>query len=89
MNTNKFIISKHAKEQINLRNISEDLVLSILSNPDSIFIDSNGLMVIQKVVIEGNKPYLYRVFVNNEKQPPMVVTAYKTSKMFKYENKIR
>ena len=46
-------------------------------------------MVYQKLVKEGDKHYLYRVFVNNFKRPPVVITAYKTSKTEKYENPVR
>jgi len=31
-----------------------------------------------------SKTYLYRVFVNNDKIPTLIVTAYKTSKFEKY-----
>jgi hypothetical protein len=40
---------------------------------------------IQKLIKEGNLKYLYRVFVNICKQPDLVITAYKTSKIEKYE----
>jgi hypothetical protein len=86
METIKYVLSKHAHEQIRMRNISEDIIMEILLHPDSMYRESSDLLVIQKVVKERNKPYLYRVFVNTEKHPNLVVTAYKTSKLFKYEN---
>lgn len=41
----------------------------------------NGQTVYQKRLTENNKPYLLRIFVNKEKQPPLAVTVYKTSKI--------
>ena len=41
------------------------------------------------LLAEPQKVYLCRVFVNEEKIPPLIITAYKTSKLNKYENKIR
>jgi hypothetical protein len=40
----------------------------------------------QKIIVENNKKYLYRVFVNVCKCPPLIITGYKTSKIGKYEN---
>jgi hypothetical protein len=82
-------LTKHAREQILLRNISEEQIKEIMIHPDSVVMDEFGVSVFQKIVTEKNKQYLYRVFVNTEKQPYFVVTAYKTSKIGKYENKIR
>lgn len=36
------------------------------------------------MVLENNKTYLIRVFVNEAKTPPLIITAYKTSKIQKY-----
>ena len=82
-------LTKHAREQILLRNISEEQIKEIMIYPDSVVMDEFGVSVFQKIVTEKNKQYLYRVFVNTEKQPYFVVTAHKTSKSGKYENKIR
>lgn len=37
---------------------------------------------------ENDKFYLYRVYLNICKIPPLVITAYKTSKIEKYGYKI-
>ena len=55
---------------------------------ENVIINSKGVDVYQELVIENNISYLYRVFVNTTKQPPMIITAYKTSKVNKYENPI-
>ncbi len=81
-------LSLHAKNQLRTRNIPEEIVFSILSKPDKYFQQDDCLKVYQKIIEQDKKPYLYRVFINICKKPPLVVTAYRTSKINKYENKI-
>jgi len=82
----KYIISKHCYEQIKIRGISVEEVDLVLNKPDSIIKQDNSISVYQ--ALSENKKYLFRIFVNIKKQPKIVVTAYKTSKTDKYENKI-
>ncbi len=77
------IYSKHFVQQVELRSISLINVNEALSSPDNTVMEA-GLTVYQKIIIENNKLYLLRIFVNEHKQPPLVVTAYKTSKIDKY-----
>lgn len=77
------VLSKHAKEQINLRGISEEIVWSILHSSNFFGIE-DGLSVYQGTVSENNKMYLIRIFVNERVNPNLVVTVYKTSKINKY-----
>lgn len=46
--------------------------------------EEDGLEVYQSIFRENGQEYLLRVFVNSEKNPPLVVTVYKTSKIKKY-----
>ncbi len=71
------------------RGISKDTVLGIIRQPDEVAIEDDSITIYSKVVEENSKPYLYRVFVNRFKKPPLIITAYKTSKINKYGNKIR
>jgi hypothetical protein len=80
--------SKHALEQMERRCISKELVLSIISHPDSIVNQDEKVRIYSKLVIEGSKSYFYRVFINHLKDPAFVITAYKTSKTEKYGYKI-
>jgi hypothetical protein len=82
----KFKYSKHATEQIDHRNLDANLINETLENPDTIIVDATGLSIYQKLDIINQKPYLYRVFVNTEKNPPLIVTVYRTSKIEKYED---
>ncbi|MCK9453161.1 MAG: hypothetical protein M0Q90_15810 [Bacteroidales bacterium] len=68
------------------RRLNPDLVNETIQAPDKTIEDENGLIVLQKLVKENNKDYLYRVIVNVERIPPLVVTLYRTSKLKKYEN---
>ena len=75
----KYKFSHHALEQIIIRKISEDIVVEIINNPESVIKRDDCLYVYQKLVKESNKIYLYRVFINKCKNPFIIVTAYKTS----------
>jgi len=68
------------------RRLNPDLVNEIIQVPDKTIEDEDGLIVLQKLVKENNKEYLYRVIVNVERIPPLGVTLYRTSKLKKYEN---
>jgi hypothetical protein len=85
-----FVLSKHCKEQMQLRNISEKIVFKVLDAPDQIIKEDDSIMIYQSIIIsENNENHLFRIFVNVSKQPNLVITVYQTSKIDKYyENKI-
>ena len=78
--------SLHAKEQLINRRIDKNLAETVLDNPDRILKRDECLSIFQKSIKEGNRTYLYRVFVNTCKDPKLIITVYKTSKLKKYEN---
>ena len=79
-----FSISNHAKEQMEFRQISLEIVMSVLSNPQQIH-TVKGKRIYQSIInFEGEGDYLVRVFVNIEKEPYNVITVYRTSKIEKY-----
>ncbi|MCK9401064.1 MAG: DUF4258 domain-containing protein [Bacteroidales bacterium] len=84
-----FIFSKHALDQMSERGLSEEIVLGVITNPGEI-IHFENMKIYQSVRYnDEGEPYLIRAFVNFEKEPGLVVTAYKTSKIKKYyEGKI-
>ncbi len=47
-------------------------------------VEEDGLIVYYALYKEGEKDYMVRVFVNNQKIPPLIVTVYKTSRIKKY-----
>ena len=65
------------------RNISIVVANNILRNPQQI-VNQGDKTIYQSVVTENRKQYLIRIFVNTKKDPNIVVTAYKTSKIDKY-----
>ncbi len=80
----KFAFSIHAIEQMEKRNISMAIAEKVLADPQEINF-SGSIAVYQRILSEYEKSYLFRIFVNADKQPPLVVTAYKTSKIKKYD----
>ena len=79
-------LSLHAEEQLLNRGISKGIAMSVLENPDNILKHDECLSIFQRLIKEENKTYLYRVFVNTCKNPKLIITVYKTSKVGKYEN---
>ena len=59
------------------------MALWIIENATEIT-EQEGVTVYQNTILENNKTYLIRVFVNQHKTPPLIITAYKTSKIQKY-----
>lgn len=84
----KFNFSKHALEQMQWRQISATIVNKVLKNPGET-IKENGKTIYQSVALIEGKKYLIRIFVNSHKDPNLVITVYRTSKISKYyEGKI-
>jgi hypothetical protein len=83
-----FELSKHAREEMTRRDIPLQTVESVLSSPQQVVLDSTGKRVYQsKVELEAGKTYLIRVVTNEEGDVPVVITAYRTSKIEKYWRK--
>lgn len=80
-----FIFSRHASERIKDRGISEEKIVLTLVNPDRIDKESECMWIYQKLFLIDGKKYLIRAFVNVCKDPTLIITAYKTSKIDKYE----
>ena len=80
----KIIFSNHARERMASRGISESEVNEAMANPDRIIDEAECKQVFQKISGGKNKKIL-RVFVNTCKEPSLIITAYKTSKIDKYE----
>ncbi len=76
-----FVFSKHALEQMELRGISKTIVEQILENPSQTK-EEDGIKIYQSIVDN----YLIRIFVNENKDPKLIITVYKTSKIKKYES---
>ena len=79
----KFKFSKHALEQMHLRQISRQTVEKILTKPEQKKRET-GKTIYQSVVMRSGKIFLIRIFVNHLKNPNLIITVYKTSKIKKY-----
>ena len=83
-----FRFSNHAEERLVSRGLSKQIVIEVLDNPDRIIRLDSSLSIHQKIFVESSKRVLYRVFVNHDLDPNLIVTVYKTSKLEKYENQV-
>ena len=78
----QFIFTEHALEQMAKRQISETDILQVLRAPETILPIREGRIVAQSLVAG----YLVRVFVDVDRSPFEVVTAYRTSKIERYRS---
>ncbi|MBA4301700.1 MAG: DUF4258 domain-containing protein [Algoriphagus sp.] len=82
-----FDFSTHAVEQMSIRGIPYSQIIQVLNNPHQLIWESEiSDIEIYQSKFENLKAedYLIRVFVNRIKNPKLVVTVYKTSKVLKY-----
>ena len=79
-------ISNHAREQMAERGIPEEMVLEIIASPQQTVPQGEEKLIYQAVkYFEADEQhFLVRVFVNIIKQPNLVITVYRTSKITKY-----
>lgn len=81
----KFEITKHARQEMDRRSISADIVESVLDKPDQIVEEYGDKRAYQSIMDFGTgKRYLVRVIVGDAVVPAQVVTVYRTSKIKKY-----
>ncbi|MER2600471.1 MAG: DUF4258 domain-containing protein [Caldilineales bacterium] len=78
----------HALQEITRRQIKMADVVKVLKEPEQIVTVRPGRLVFQArgAFNESSSLYLLRVFVDVDRHPPEVVTAYRTSKIDKYWN---
>lgn len=81
----QYSLSKHAREEIKRRQISEFLLGEVLKNPQQIVEGFGGKKVYQSKVDFGRgRIYLLRAIVDDTMDPVVVITAYRTSRIEKY-----
>jgi hypothetical protein len=78
-----FILSEHAKEEIERRSIPLDTIHRVMESPQQIVSAYGERQVYQSKVEIGGKLYLVRVIVEPT-DPLMIITAYRTSQIEKY-----
>jgi len=82
----EYHLTDHVRSEIARRQIAEADIAKVLSAPEQTETVRPGREVYQSRLAMGDPPktYLLRVFVDVDRQPPEVVTAYRTSKIEKY-----
>lgn len=80
------IVTDHARRQMQRRGLDETMIRRVLAAPDGVEPVRPGRVVAQKVLHLGepSRDYLIRVFIDMDRNPAEIVTAYRTSKLAKY-----
>ena len=79
----RYILTKHAQENLEEREIRLSLMESVLENPEQV-VEEKGMNVYQSRVEIGGRTQLLRVIVNDRTNPVIVVTVYPTSRINRY-----
>lgn len=79
-----YILTDHAIRELRRRDLDKQHVDDVLRNPGQRLEVRPGRVVLQSKTQRGNTEYLLRVFVDIDRNPAEVVTAYRTSKVEKY-----
>lgn len=78
-------LSKRAQSEAGVRNISIEILESVLQNPQQIIPARDHLKAFQSIVdFSGGILYLVRASVDDTVEPAVVITVYRTSKIEKY-----
>ena len=66
-----------------------EIVMEVIDNTENMVLEEETVIHQSIVNFENEGEYLVRVFVNIIKQPSVIITVYKTSKLDKYyESKV-
>jgi len=80
-----FRLSRHAQWQLARRRIPLELLEEVLERPEQTIAESGGKTILQsRLAFPDGKVHLLRAVVDEDKDPPVVVTVYRTSKIAKY-----
>ena len=81
----RFRYSKHAQQEMQRRGIPQEVVDSVLSHPEQVVPEREGLNAYQsKVDFGGEELFLLRAIIKDDVEPAVVITVYRTSKVDKY-----
>ena len=85
----RYKISRHAREEMERRNISTEIVESVLRQSEKIIDAPEAKKVYQsRIEFQEGKTFLVRVFVAEGGDIPVVITVYRTSRIEKYWRKV-
>ena len=80
----EYVLGDHAALQMRRRELAEATVRAVIETPEQAERIRRGRVVLQSRVRERDKTYLVRVFLDIDRNPAEVVTAYRTSRLAKY-----
>jgi hypothetical protein len=83
-NFDEYVVSDHAKQEMDRRSISMDEVQAILRSPEQKIESHSSRIVLQSKITRNETIFLIRVIIDTEKTPKRVITVYRTSKIDKY-----
>ncbi|MCC6385873.1 MAG: DUF4258 domain-containing protein [Dehalococcoidia bacterium] len=79
------LLSPHALLEMKRRGITIDALRTVLAAPGREELARPGRVVLSALETRPNgRAYVLRVFVDIDRKPPVVVTAYRSSKIAKY-----
>lgn len=81
-----YVLTEHARSAMERRGLAEDVVHAVVKRPEQRYSVRPGRDVFQARAMLGTplRRYVVRVFVDVDRSPAEVVTAYRTSKVDKY-----
>jgi hypothetical protein len=82
-----FRLSRHAEWEMARRGIPPELVQAVMDQPEQRLVDESRAdrwIYQSRSRFEDGKMYLLRVVVDEDEEPPLIITAYRTSKIEKY-----
>jgi hypothetical protein len=79
-----YILTDHAIHELQRRGLGKQDIDGVLKNPGQRFDVRPGRVLLQSKTQDGGTEDLLRVFVDIDRSPAEVVTAYRTSKVEKY-----
>jgi hypothetical protein len=79
-----FVLTPHASFELRRRGLDEAVIRQVLTDPEQRLVLRSGREVLHSRLNISGRRYLLRVFVDSDRNPVEVVTAYRTSKIDKY-----
>lgn len=79
-----YIFTDHAIRELGRRGLDKQDLDRVLRNPGQRLDVRPGRVVLQSKTQQGGTEYLLRIFVDIDRNPAEVVTAYRTRKVTKY-----
>jgi len=83
----EFRLTQHAREEMVRRQIPDNVVMDVLRTPEQVVMERDNRKAYQSRVEMNGKLYLVRVIVEDQVQPHVAVTLYRTSNIGKYWRK--